>query len=189
MIEWSIDALLRAGCAPIVVAVPAGLLDDASGLLSPNAVTVVEGGSTRQASVARALEHVSTDRVLVHDASRPLIRVELVHRVIEALGGAQAAIPALPMEETMKAVSDDRVVGTILRGGLWRAQTPQGFDTETLRAAHEKAIEEGFEATDDCGLIERYGGKAAIVWGDRRNLKITYPEDFDLAEALLGESE
>jgi 2-C-methyl-D-erythritol 4-phosphate cytidylyltransferase len=188
MVQWSIDVLVRAGCAPVVVAVPANLLDHARSLLPANVVTVVAGGSTRQASVAAATHHVSTNRVLVHDAARPLIRADLVGRVMDALGDADAVIPALPMEETLKTVTSDRVVGTVLRSGLWRAQTPQGFDSETLKRAHEKALDEGFEVTDDAQLVERYGGKVVIVWGDRRNLKITYPEDFDLAETLLEQN-
>lgn len=185
MIQWSIDVLVRAGCAPIIVAAPPNLLEHARGLLPSNVATVVAGGSSRQQTVAAALDHVSTRRVLVHDASRPLITVELVLRVMNGLADADAVVPALPMEETLKTVTNDRVVGTVLRTGLWRSQTPQGFDTDRLKRAHEKAIEESYEVTDDAQLIERYGGNVHIVRGDRRNLKVTYPEDFDLAESLL----
>ena len=185
MIQWSIDVLLRAGCAPIVVAVPPNLLDHARGLLPTGVATVVAGGSSRQQTVAAALGHVDARRVLVHDASRPLITVELVMRVMNALADADAVVPALPMEETLKTVTNERVIGTVLRTGLWRSQTPQGFDTDLLKRAHEKAIEDEFEVTDDAQLVERYGGTVSIVRGDRRNLKVTYPEDFDLVEALL----
>jgi 2-C-methyl-D-erythritol 4-phosphate cytidylyltransferase len=185
MIRWSIDVLVRAGCSPIVVAVPANLLDHVRSLLPPNVVTVVAGGSSRQASVAAGLEHVSVERVLIHDASRPLITTDLVRRVVNGLSDGPAVIPALPIDETLKTVTNDRVVGTVLRSGLWRAQTPQAFDTEMLKRAHEKATAEGFEVTDDAQLIERYGGSVVVIRGDRRNLKVTYPEDFELVEALL----
>jgi len=185
MIHWSIDVLVRAGCAPIVVAVPPNLLDHARGLLPPGIATVVAGGPSRQETVAAALGHLDARRVLVHDASRPLISVDLVRRVMDALADADGVVPALPMEETLKTVTNERIVGTVMRTGLWRSQTPQGFDTEVLKRAHEKAIEGGFDVTDDAQLIERYGGKVHIVRGDRRNIKVTYPEDFELAEALL----
>jgi 2-C-methyl-D-erythritol 4-phosphate cytidylyltransferase len=92
------------------------------------------------------------------------------------------------MEETIKTVTNETVIGTVLRSGLWRAQTPQGFDTEMLRRAHEKAVDEGFEVTDDAQLVERFGSTVSVVWGDRRNLKVTYPEDFAVAEAILSRS-
>ena len=185
MIHWSIDVLMRAGCAPIIVAVPPNLLDHARGLLPAGVATVVAGGPSRQQTVAAALSHVDEHRVLVHDASRPLITVDLVQRVMNGLADADAVVPALPMEETLKTVTNDRIVGTVMRSGLWRSQTPQGFDADRLKRAHEKATVEDFEVTDDAQLIERYGGKVNIVRGDRRNLKVTYPEDFELAEALL----
>ena len=185
MLLWSIDVLTRAGCAPVVVAVPAQFIDETRALLSPDGATVVSGGQSRQATVRRALEHVEAGRVLVHDASRPLITVELVRRVVDGLARADAVIPALPMEETVKTVTDERVVGTVLRSGLWRAQTPQGFATDLLKRAHANAAEDDLQVTDDAQLIERFGGKVGIVRGDRRNLKITYPEDFEVAEALL----
>jgi 2-C-methyl-D-erythritol 4-phosphate cytidylyltransferase/2-C-methyl-D-erythritol 2,4-cyclodiphosphate synthase len=189
MVQWSIDVLERAGCTPVVVAVPPDLVDRARELLPSSVVTLVAGGPTRQASVAAALRETSADRVLVQDASRPLIRADLVARVMDALGEAEAVVPALPVEDTLKAVTDDRVVETVGREGLWRAQTPQGFVVPVLRRAHERALEEGFEATDDAALIEHYGGTVEIVRGDRWNLKVTYPDDFTVAEALLGRNE
>lgn len=185
--QWSIDVFVRAGCAPVVVVVPEDLIHQARATLAPNTLTVVAGGSTRQASVAVGLQHVDTDHVLVHDASRPLIRIALVRNVLDALRDADAVIPVMPVDETLKSVTDDGVVATVLRSGLWRAQTPQGFDSEILKRAHEKALDEGFEATDEAGLIERYGGRVVTVPGDLRNVKITYAEDFELAEALLAE--
>jgi len=185
MIQWSIDVLADAGCAPIVVAVPAAAIEEATEAVTGDSVLVVEGGASRQMSVAAALEHVPVDHVLVHDASRPLVTTDLVRRVLEGLGRAAAVIPALPIEETLKNVTEDRVVGTLPRAGVWRSQTPQGFDTAILKGAHGRAREDGLETTDDAQLIEHYGGEVMIVRGDRRNVKVTYPEDIDLAEAIL----
>ncbi len=146
---------------------------------------VVKGGRTRQESVAAALEHVTSSAVVVHDAVRPLLTVELVRRVLAALQDADGAVAAVPVVETLKRADGRRVQETVARAGLWQAQTPQAFKTEALRAAHGRARRDGFAGTDDAQLIEKYGGSVALVEGSRRNIKITYPEDFVLAEAMM----
>jgi 2-C-methyl-D-erythritol 4-phosphate cytidylyltransferase len=149
----------------------------------PRAI-VTSGGPTRQDSVARGLEHVGdATRVVVHDAARPFIDAGLIGRVIGALDDHDGALPAQPVEETLKVVDGDRVVETIDRTRLWRAQTPQAFVTTALRRAHERSADAS--ATDDAQLIELAGGRVAVVKGDRRNVKITFDEDFELAEAML----
>lgn len=147
-------------------------------------ITITAGGVTRQDSVSSGLEEVSSDLVLVHDAARPFATTELIERVLAQLDGFDGAIPALPLDETVKRVDDERVVETIDRERLWAVQTPQGFHTEVLSSAHEKARAEGINSTDDAMLVERYGGSVKVVRGLRSNLKITYPEDFEMAEAL-----
>jgi 2-C-methyl-D-erythritol 4-phosphate cytidylyltransferase len=148
-------------------------------------VEVVTGGATRQSSVARGLQRVTADHVVVHDAARPIVTPGDIARVVAALEDADAAISAVPVDETLKRVRDERVLETVDRAGLWRAQTPQAFRTETLRAAHRRAAEEGLTATDDALLIERYGKIVAVVQGSRRNLKVTWEEDFAVAEAMM----
>jgi 2-C-methyl-D-erythritol 4-phosphate cytidylyltransferase len=152
----------------------------------PFAKTVVtSGGETRQESVARGLERVgAASRVIVHDAARPFLTSSLLQRVLDELEGHDGAIVAEPVEETLKAVDDDRVVKTIDRSRLWRAQTPQAFVTTALRRAHERSPD--VAATDDAQLIELAGGSVAVVRGDRRNMKITFEEDFALAESLAA---
>jgi 2-C-methyl-D-erythritol 4-phosphate cytidylyltransferase len=90
------------------------------------------------------------------------------------------------MDETLKRAEGGRVVETVDRSAIWKAQTPAAFRTAVLRDAHQRAATEGFVGTDEAQLIERYGGSVGIVPGSRRNLKITWAEDFELAEALLG---
>jgi 2-C-methyl-D-erythritol 4-phosphate cytidylyltransferase len=188
VILWSLVALVESGCRPVVVAFPEEEIPRGRDLLSelPHVATVA-GGETRQASVAAALEHVTSDRVLVHDAARPFLKSELVKRVTDASLKADGAIAALPAGETVKSVVDDRVVETVDRDQLWLAQTPQVFTTTVLKVSHRRAEEEGFIATDDAQLVERYGGTVVIVEGDRSNIKITYPEDLILAEAMAQE--
>lgn len=185
MLQWSVDAVAAAGCAPIIVVAPAAHLGTARGLVGAVA-EVVPGGSSRQESVRLGLERVDADRVVVHDAARPLATPGLVSAVVAALGDADAAVAAVPLEDTLKQVRSGVVVRTLDRAGLWRVQTPQAFATAALRTAHERAAASGMQATDDAQLVELAGGRVVVVPGERDNLKLTYPEDLGLAEALLG---
>ncbi|HEX2235393.1 MAG TPA: 2-C-methyl-D-erythritol 4-phosphate cytidylyltransferase [Actinomycetota bacterium] len=192
LFRWSLDALLDAGCAPVVVVVPPGAVADAAALVGGEPdVAVAEGGSSRRRSVARGLAACAErdasppGRVVVHDAARPFVTAPDVVAVLDALEGAEGAIAAVPVHETLKRVDDGRVVETVARGGLWRAQTPQAFVFAALAQAHSRAAEDGFEATDDAQLLEHYGGSVRVVRGRADNIKITWPEDLALAEAML----
>ena len=178
--------LAGAGCDPVVTVAPADLLEDAHAIAARSSGSiVVAGGPTRQASIAAGLARVDAPRVVVHDAARPLVTEADVHAVVDALERAPGAIVARPLDDTLKRVEDRRVVGTVPREGLWRAQTPQAFRTEVLRDAHRRAAEEGFEATDDAALLERYGSEVLVIEARGTNPKLTRAEDFSLAEALL----
>ena len=181
LLEWSVDLLRDSGCDPVIAVLPEGI--DPS--FVPDDVAVRPGGDTRQASVWSGLQAVESERVVVHDGARPFATSTLVHRVLDALDHHDAAVVALPVDETLKLVSGEDVVSTIDRAGLWAIQTPQAFRTSMLLDAHERAAADGYDATDDAGLVERYGGRVCVVRGSRTNLKLTYPEDFDLAEGLL----
>ena len=181
---WSLESLIRAGCRPCIVVVPPEHVGTARDLVADDAV-VVPGGDTRQASVYEGLQRVTTPSVVVHDAARPLASSALIEAVVAASAGADGAVAALPVDETLKRVVDGRVDATIARVGLWTTQTPQAFATEKLRAAHEEARTRGSDATDDAQLIEQMGGTIVIVEGERSNLKLTRPGDFAVAEALL----
>jgi len=145
----------------------------------------VPGGDRRRDSVAAGLSAISdnTGFVLIHDAARPLVTAKLVRTVIDRLllGDVAGVVPVVPVRDTLKRVAGEFVVETVDRADLVAVQTPQGFDLEALRAAH--AVEGG-DATDDASMIEAIGGTVAIVDGDPANLKVTYPEDLAVAEAL-----
>ena len=145
----------------------------------------VAGGLRRQDSVAAGLSQIPEPAgfVLVHDAARPLASADIVRRVIARLlvGDVDGVIPAIPVRDTIKRVSVDRVVETVDRSSLVAVQTPQGFDLRALRAAHAVAA---FDATDDASMVEANGGTIAFVDGDPANIKLTYPEDLPVAEAL-----
>jgi 2-C-methyl-D-erythritol 4-phosphate cytidylyltransferase len=184
LMAWSIDVLVTAGCEPIVVVVPQESIPEARSVLGQG-VVVVAGGASRQESVRKGLEHVSADKVVVHDAARPFLTPEMIERTVASLEDAEGAIVATPLDETLKRVEGDLVADTVTRAHLWRVQTPQSFRTQVLKDAHDKAAGEGFDVTDDASLVERYGGRVVVVHGTRANIKLTYPEDFVIAEAMI----
>lgn len=191
VISWSVLAA-RSVSDGVVLVVPDGsagaALEGGPPAGDPGAAPdrIVPGGVSRAASVRCGLAAVPDDAsvIVVHDAVRPLASPALFTAVVEAVrsGRAEGAIPVLPVADTLKRVSDGLVTRTEDREGLVSVQTPQAFAAGTLRAAH-RAIG---EATDDAGLLERLGAAVCTVAGDPCNLKLTWPEDVALAEAIVG---
>ncbi len=154
-----------------------------------SALVVGCGGPTRAASVANGLRElrragaVDNDWVLVHDAARCLVTPELIDRLIDACAADEVGgLLAHPLADTLKIGEGGRAVGTIARADKWQAQTPQMFRLGMLRQALEAA---GAEATGEAGAIEAMGGKPLLVEAGAQNFKVTYPEDFVMAEAVL----
>jgi 2-C-methyl-D-erythritol 4-phosphate cytidylyltransferase len=146
---------------------------------------VVTGGATRTDSVRAGLAEVPADTafVVVHDAARPLLPDEVVERVLTALDeGWDAAVPALPLADTVKRGEGEAVAETVDRTGLHAVQTPQAFVAEALR----RALAGTGDATDCAGLVEASGGRVRLVDGDRRLLKVTTPADLAFVETLLA---
>jgi 2-C-methyl-D-erythritol 4-phosphate cytidylyltransferase len=149
---------------------------------------LVPGGADRQASVCAGLAAapVETDVVLVHDGARPLVTPEIVNAAIRVAATEGAAVVAVPVTDTIKVADvDDRVAETPPRGRLWAAQTPQAFRAGWLRAAHARALADGFRGTDDSSLVERMGRPVRLVPGSPENLKITTTADLVRAEQIL----
>ena len=145
----------------------------------------VTGGATRSASVRAALaalERERPDRVLVHDAARPLTSPALVARVLTALDRHDAVVPGVAVRDTLKRAPAGRIEATVDRSGLVAVQTPQGFTYRLLCEAHARTD----DATDDAGLVERLGVDVHVVDGEMTNLKITEPDDLALAERWLA---
>ncbi|GAA2612480.1 MULTISPECIES: 2-C-methyl-D-erythritol 4-phosphate cytidylyltransferase [Streptomyces] len=191
-------AASRAVSLVVVVAPPDGAAEvrsllDAYALPERTDFLVVPGGQTRQESVKLGLDALPSghDIVLVHDAARPLVPVDTVDAVIEAVrDGAPAVVPALPLADTVKQVEPARapgepepVVATPERALLRAVQTPQGFDRATLVRAHETVTG---EVTDDAGMVERLGLTVVAVPGHEEAFKVTRPLDLVLAEAVLA---
>lgn len=152
-------------------------------------VVLAAGGAERQESVYSGLKALGTDfkgLVAVHDGVRPFVSEEEILRVCEAASGCGAAILAVPAFETLKRVGrGGAIAGTLSRDGLWMAQTPQVFHADLLFRAHDEARAQGVLGTDDASLVERLGHTVEVVAGSRCNIKITTPDDLDLASLFL----
>ncbi|WP_269513365.1 bifunctional 2-C-methyl-D-erythritol 4-phosphate cytidylyltransferase/2-C-methyl-D-erythritol 2,4-cyclodiphosphate synthase [Brevundimonas subvibrioides] len=187
VVRWSVEAMLDSGADQVVVVVAPGSQDRAADALAGlTHWSAIVGGAERSDSVQaglRALTGAKDQVVLIHDAARPLLSAEVIGRLRAALTGADGAIAALPVSDTLKRGSD-RIEATVDRAGLWRAQTPQAFRADRLLAAYA-AWPDGTAPTDDAAVVERDGGTVRLVPGDPRLMKLTYPEDFDMAEALI----
>jgi 2-C-methyl-D-erythritol 4-phosphate cytidylyltransferase len=181
LLEWSVEALLAApSISQVVVALP-------EGAAAPAGCLGVEGGSERSLSVRNALAAAEGDPVLVCDAARPLLSVGLIEAVLSGLAGADAAIAAAPVTDTVKkARPDGTVVRTLDRSALWAVQTPQAFRREALERALAQPDDVVAAATDDASLIEALGGTVRVVRAPHPNPKVTEPADLLLAERLLA---
>ncbi len=180
VLDWSLRAA-RSYANGVVLVVSADRLRAEHG----RAEFVVEGGPTRAESVRCGLAVVPShaDIVVIHDAARPLATPMLFERVIDAVrNGADAAIPALAVVDTIKQVEQDRVVSTLDRSALVAVQTPQAFRASVLREAHAG----GLDATDDAGLVEAAGGTVVVVTGEERNRKLTTVDDLAILSALIA---
>ncbi|MGN6517380.1 MAG: bifunctional 2-C-methyl-D-erythritol 4-phosphate cytidylyltransferase/2-C-methyl-D-erythritol 2,4-cyclodiphosphate synthase [Rhizomicrobium sp.] len=189
MLRRSIEAFARtvglAGAQIVIGAEQHDLYQEA--VRGLNVLTPVAGGDTRQHSVFHGLQALSAHRpdfVLIHDAARPLVSAALIARVVAALeSGADAAIPLLPVADTLKTQTEG-AWKTVPRDGLLRAQTPQGFRFDAILAAHRKFA--GRDMTDDMAIAELAGLKIVSVAGEEGNLKITTQDDLAFAERLLS---
>jgi 2-C-methyl-D-erythritol 4-phosphate cytidylyltransferase len=180
VVDWSVGTA-RSACEAVVVVLPPG--EDWDG---PPVAAAVVGGATRSDSVRAGLAAVpeGAEIVLVHDAARPLASHALFAAVIDAVrAGADGAVPAVPVPDTIKRVEDGKVVATLDREGLVAVQTPQAFRADVLRAA----LAGGAQATDEAALVEAAGGKVVVVPGDPLNLKITTPHDLARAGWVMRE--
>jgi 2-C-methyl-D-erythritol 4-phosphate cytidylyltransferase len=177
----------------LVAVVPEALLDRAGQVLralhAPPEIRidVASGGATRRESVGRGLRALTLGLpwVAVHDVARALVTGRLVTRVLETARVEQAAIPAVPLRDTVSEVDAGRIVRTLDRTRLVAVQTPQIFADAILRRAHASAEAAGRDATDDASLLEVSGTRVAVVPGDPMNLKLTEPADLAMFEFLL----
>ncbi len=179
LLSWSLEAARRA-CARVVAVLPATEIE---GGQTWDADVVVPGGRSRSASVRAGLAAVpeSAEVIVVHDAARPLAGPEVWAAVIsEVTAGADGAVPAYPVSDTIRKKTPDGGSTTLDRTDLFAVQTPQAFKASALKRAHAS----GGDATDDSALVEALGGRVVLVRGTPDNLKVTTPSDLLIAAAL-----
>ena len=176
----------------IVVAARADMVEEVERLCREHGVTkltaVVPGGETRAKSCLAGVMAVppEAELIAIHDGARPLVTDEVILDGLWTACRHTAALPAVPVRDTIKVASDGVVEDTPDRAHLWAAQTPQCFQADLIRAALTDAAENAPEVTDDCLAVERIGGKIYISRGSEENIKITTPLDLELARALLA---
>lgn len=149
---------------------------------------IAPGGKERQDSIFHGLKLIKgfTGAVVVHDGVRPLIQPETLQEALRQLTDCDGVVVGVPVKDTIKELAGGLVAKTLRRDVLWHAQTPQVFRYATIAAAYERAYGEGYYATDDAALVERYGGRVRMVAGSYTNIKITTPEDVQVAEAFMA---
>jgi len=188
VIRWSVEALLAAGAEDLVVVVsPGSETEAADALAGLTGWRVAIGGAARAASVRNGLSTLGGPRerpVLIHDAARPLLDAAVIGRTLDALADGDGALPALPVTDSLRRASDGLMERAVERDGLWRAQTPQAFRFGTITDAYAGWPADE-PATDEATVVQRAGGRVHLVDGDPRLMKLTFPEDFAMAEALL----
>jgi len=196
ILTWSAEAFdAVADVGLIVVVCPTERMQeycysaiDAFPFVTP--VVMAPSGALRQESSLNGLNMVGSEYefVAIHDGARPLITPALIEHAIAAVRGSvdyDGAVVGHPAIDTLKIVSERNILGTPDRSAFWTAQTPQVFRTAVIKEAHRAALADGFVGTDDSALVERVGGKIALVQGPRNNIKITVPEDTFAVEAGL----
>ena len=185
VLAHTLDAFKRAGITRLVVVVHPDDLDKAHALRAPD-VALVLGGDTRTASVRaalEALEHDAPQHVLIHDGARPLVSPAVIDGVCAALDHAAGAAPALPIVDALWRGENGQVAAAVSRAGLFRAQTPQGFEFNAILAAHRA---HPGDAADDVEIARAAGIETVMTQGCEDNLKLTYQSDFDRAERLIA---
>jgi 2-C-methyl-D-erythritol 4-phosphate cytidylyltransferase len=175
----------------MIVVAPEAHMEKAREILAGKEARLVPGGAERQDSVFAGLRACSSkaELILIHDGVRPFASKEMIERVIEAAEKYGAAIPGLPVKETIKEVESKtrKVIGTVDRTRLFTVQTPQVFKRGLIVDAHNRGQDLGFYATDDAGLVEWQGQEVVLVPGEETNIKITTAFDYKLAQDLLLE--
>ncbi len=181
------------GVKEIVVVTREDLVPDVARLCQDFGLTkvakVIRGGETRTQSARLGTLECGRNAPLIaiHDGARPFVTPRVIEDTIAQAAVGGAAAPAVPVKDTIKEARDGLVERTLDRPSLYAVQTPQVFDGDLIRAALQKALDDGVELTDDCAAVERLGMKVALTAGDERNIKLTTPADLLIGEVLLEE--
>lgn len=187
IIKHTVEAFLAVDeISEIVICAHLSIINQLNDIFSDNnKIRIIEGGKTRQQSVFNGLFALQNcDYVLIHDGARPMITPEVIKIAIQTVQAQKALTVAAKTIDTIKQVDENlKIVKTLERAGLWNTQTPQAFEYNLIKSAHEKLAGENF--TDDAGMLEHLGYDVYILEGDYKNIKITTKSDIEVAKAYL----
>lgn len=184
VIKYTVQAFENSNVDEIIICANVSIIEELKSILKDcRKVKIIEGGETRQASVFNGLKAADCDYVLIHDAARPMISIDLVNQTIEMVKEKNALTVATKTIDTIKEVEDGKIVRTIDRAKLYNTQTPQAFKYELIKDAHTKLYGQNF--TDDAGMLEELGQTVYILNGSYKNIKITTQNDIDIAKTYL----
>lgn len=186
VIEHSIKLFLDfSEISQMIIPANISIIDDLKKIFKDKNITIIEGGKTRQESVAKALEKVKEDFVIIHDGARPLISEEIIKRVIEGVQKHDAISVMTKTTDTIKEVDETgKIIRTIDRSKLYNTQTPQAFKTTLIKDAHMKLKNKNY--TDDCSMLEELGIPVYVIEGSYKNIKITSKSDLDFAKVYIN---
>lgn len=184
VIKYTIDAFEASNIDEIIICANISIIDELEKIFKDyKKVKIIEGGQTRQASVFNGLKASVCDYVLIHDGARPMITTDLINSAIEMVKDKKALTVATKTIDTIKEVVDGKIIRTIDRSKLYNTQTPQAFEYNLIKSAHEKLIGQNY--TDDAGMLEELGVNVYILNGSYKNIKITTQNDIDIAKVYL----
>lgn len=184
VIKYTIDAFNISNVDEIVICANISIMEDLKNIFKDyEKVKIIEGGKSRQDSVFNGLKSINCDYVLIHDGARPMITTDLINSAIDMVKEKKALTVATKTIDTIKEVVDGKIIRTIDRSKLYNTQTPQAFEYNLIRSAHEKLIGQNF--TDDAGMLEELGYDVYILNGSYKNIKITTQNDIDVAKVYI----
>lgn len=184
VIKYTVEAFEASDVDEIIICANKAIIEELNRVFKESSkVKIIEGGQTRQASVFNGLNACECDYVLIHDGARPMISTELVNRTIEMVKDKKALTVATKTIDTIKEVVDGKIIKTIDRSKLYNTQTPQAFEYNLIKKAHEQLYGQNF--TDDAGMLEELGVTVYILDGSYKNIKITTQNDIEIAAIYL----
>lgn len=186
VIKHTVEAFENSNVNDIIICANPAIIEDIQNIFkNSKKVKIIEGGATRQASVFNGLKQCECDYVLIHDGARPMISTDLINQTIEMVKDKKALTVATKTIDTIKEVENGKIVRTIDRSKLYNTQTPQAFDYNLIKSAHERL--QGQNYTDDAGMLEALGETVYILDGSYKNIKITTQNDIEIAKIYLSD--
>ncbi|MFR1671383.1 MAG: 2-C-methyl-D-erythritol 4-phosphate cytidylyltransferase [Candidatus Gastranaerophilaceae bacterium] len=186
VIKHTVEAFENSNVNDIIICANPAIIEDIQNIFkNSKKVKIIEGGVTRQASVFNGLKQCECDYVLIHDGARPMISTDLINQTIEMVKDKKALTVATKTIDTIKEVENGKIVRTIDRSKLYNTQTPQAFEYNLIKSAHERL--QGQNYTDDAGMLETLGETVYILDGSYKNIKITTQNDIEIAKIYLSD--